>query len=503
MDTSDIFGEDVKDSSHLQILSSDEEDVLFQSPAKTLNGVELQGSGKNLTSFKEMSPVKSSHCFSTPKRTNRSLKQSGSSHNSEKLDRQFRLDSTHCNHSDTQNIIDEINKIFETQKVPETSDELVKGGKDSGKKQGSNTAHVNNVDTVDENGKPTESNGNLLEKGKRIIKRLKNAFVKQDGPNDKPGLTRSISFNALVKIASKWSNTEKAATGEDTNTNNDNLGYETCDEFPPKRRKLRKSVGTKANAHSVYEDINSDSYLSAVEEDEEYDPNEPLNTPTKRTRRNTPRSVNSARATNANKSKKAVKRATVVPVEPLENYELNERTSSIPFETFLEETIGEDGNQERMFCLKFTVVNGNKQVINDEKLDNVFIRTTETLGSIAKKLGEMYKLDPEEHERIKIIIDGDPQDHRLQIGDPQLCVEDKMQIDVRFPPKEDESEKKTPKQPTRGRKRNVNGNKPNAKPTKKCVSTVRRKGRRRPQSGREAGPNRKIPSVVEEVVIID
>ncbi|UKJ89334.2 hypothetical protein MACJ_002582 [Theileria orientalis] len=502
MDVSDIFGEDVRDSSHLQILSSDEEDVLSQSPVRTLNALERIGSVKKSSTCKEISPVKSSNCFSTPIRTNKRIKHSGSSHNSEKLDRQFRLDSTHCNNSDTQNIIDEINKIFETPQDLENSTELIKEGKESVKDQGiSNNTHVDNIHSVDENSNSIDIDQNLLERGKGIIKRLKKVLVKEDEPNENSGLSRSISFNALSKIASKWSNTEKPPTGAGMNNTNYNFGCETKDACPVKRRTLRKSSST-ANSYSIYEDI-SDSSYSAAEEDEEYDPNEPLNTPPKRILRNTPRNLNSARATNPNKSKKAAKRAKIINVGPLENYELNQHCSSIPFDSFLDETVGEDGHQQSMFCLKFAVINGNKQAINDEKLENVFIKTTETLGSIAKKLGEMYKLDPEEHERIKIIIDGDPQDHRLQIGDPELGVEDKMQIDVRFPPKEVESTRRYLKQPTKGRKRSMNGNKHNANPGKKCVSTVRRKGRRRPQSGREAGSNERIPQVDEEVVIID
>lgn len=68
------------------------------------------------------------------------------------------------------------------------------------------------------------------------------------------------------------------------------------------------------------------------------------------------------------------------------------------------------------FCLKFAVVDQNKKVINDPRLDTVYVKTSETLGNIAKKLGEMYGLDQENFVKIKIIIDGDPQDHNIQIG---------------------------------------------------------------------------------------
>ncbi|GIX63201.1 uncharacterized protein BcabD6B2_26360 [Babesia caballi] len=89
----------------------------------------------------------------------------------------------------------------------------------------------------------------------------------------------------------------------------------------------------------------------------------------------------------------------------------------------------------RDICLKFVILDENRSVIKDSRLDNVYVRQDETIGNLAAKFGKLFNLDENKYKDIAIYIDGDPQPHDTTIGSDELGIEDGMQVDVRFPPK--------------------------------------------------------------------
>ncbi|GFE54809.1 hypothetical protein BaOVIS_022130 [Babesia ovis] len=101
----------------------------------------------------------------------------------------------------------------------------------------------------------------------------------------------------------------------------------------------------------------------------------------------------------------------------------------------VKEQNGIEDDTARNLCLKFAILDENRCLIKDERLDKVFVRHNETIGNLAAKFGKLFNLDENKHKDVKVYIDGDPQPHDITIGNEMLGVEDGMQIDIRFPTK--------------------------------------------------------------------
>uniref|UniRef100_A0A3B0N3S5 Uncharacterized protein n=1 Tax=Theileria annulata TaxID=5874 RepID=A0A3B0N3S5_THEAN len=347
-DHEDIFGQDVRDTSHLQIVSSDEEDLTSKTPENTRT--------KNSLGF-----------FSTSNKSETM---------EERFDRHYRLDQSLKSDisDDAQNIIDELNKIFDkSEQIEKTQNELPK--------------EVNQE--------------NLLSKGINLINNIKSSLLSE---SKEP--TKEI---------------------EETNTS--------------KTKRKRACTKNNSNIYTNFKDLfSSSSSESSLGDDEEYNPVQPSGRNPKKSRKNNSKFGNNSK----NKENSTTSDTILQPNKHdrsrdkrfdnfgFDNFSMPEEPEPFNFESSQQT----QDNSSDLFCLKFAVVDQNKRLINDPKLEAVYVKTTETLGSIAKKVGQMYGLDEEQFVKIKIIIDGDSHDHKIQIGDPQLCIENNMQIDIKFPPKE-------------------------------------------------------------------
>ncbi|EDO06466.1 hypothetical protein BBOV_II005140 [Babesia bovis T2Bo] len=163
--------------------------------------------------------------------------------------------------------------------------------------------------------------------------------------------------------------------------------------------------------------------------------------PVKTTReRKTTRKRNTAKKDNGKVIYLEVSHVNQGSLDPNLQYTLNGHTAANSTSINLDKPTGIDDttNQDdvdKTFCLKFTILDENRSIIKDSRLEKVYVRQNETIGGLAAKFGKMYNLDECKYNDIQVYIDGDPQPHHMIIGYPLLGVEDEMQIDVRFPAK--------------------------------------------------------------------
>ncbi|KAK1443624.1 hypothetical protein BgAZ_205000 [Babesia gibsoni] len=121
---------------------------------------------------------------------------------------------------------------------------------------------------------------------------------------------------------------------------------------------------------------------------------------------------------------------------PGDNYDYapNEYESTYISDLKNQHTAADEEHSESI-CLKFVIMDENRCMIKDDRLQSVYVKRDETMGNLAEKFGRLFNLEDTLFKDIAIYVDGDQQPHNITIDDENLGLEEGMQVDIIFPPK--------------------------------------------------------------------